>query len=448
MKQTNLQPRVPARSVMGSLAALWACYFLLATLRGMMVGYAFGWPIVSRRLTICVLSAMLMAAVWPLLQLLERRPPIVRLAIVLLGALPLALGLAIINDAIFSDLETTMQQTGQSQTSITEDGKVRITSDDSGNILVDLPQVPTPPPEPPAPPAAPEAASPPRGPDAPSAPPTGSAITIHTAADAVMTRKDWLVSLADTTFGRYFLILAWAALYFALAKAEEARAAERREGEYRRAAAASELRSLRYQVNPHFLFNTLNSLSALVMTGRHDDAETMIQSLSSFYRHTLSGDPTGDLRLIDEIELQKLYLRIEGVRFPNRLRTSITIDDDVKDAMVPGMILQPLVENSVKYAVAATQQPVTIGIFARRELDTLEVTVCDDGPGDNGMNAGSGFGIGLANVRDRLRARFGDAARLTHGPRPEGGFATVLLLPLLRGQSSSFDSAISGQHQR
>ena len=186
-------------------------------------------------------------------------------------------------------------------------------------------------------------------------------------------------------------------------------------------------------MNPHFLFNTLNSLSALVMTGRKEDAEHMIQTLSTFYRRTLSGDPTNDIRLVDEIELQKLYFAIEAVRFPNRLLTQIDIDPDAIDAMVPGMILQPLVENSVKYAVAATQRPVTVSIKARREGGQLVLTVGDDGPGAERSKA-EGCGIGLANVRDRLKARFGGAGTLKFGKRPEGGFETELRMPLELGR--------------
>ena len=439
MTDTTSQPRVPARLVLLSLAALWACYFLVATLRGAVMGFDLGWPIVSRRLTICIISMLLMAAVWPLLQILDRKSAAVRLAVVLVGALPLALGLSVINNTIFSDIEVVHLGKKEAEAGT---GTVRVTRDEAGNILVDLPDTPPIPPVPPLPPAppgeagkAPPAAESPRsvevrqGRNADGEP----SITIHTGAPMNDSFKRW-ADIADTAFGRYFLVLAWVALYFALVKAEEARAAERREGEYRRAAAAAELRSLRYQVNPHFLFNTLNSLSALVMTGRQGGAETMIQNLSTFYRRTLSGDPTSDLPLADEIELQKLYFAIETVRFPDRLLTRFDIDEGVADAMVPGMILQPLVENSVKYAVAATPRPVTITIAARREGDELVISVSDDGPGAESLEAQS-HGIGLANVRDRLRARYGEAAGIQYGKRPEGGFMTVLRLPLELGRA-------------
>lgn len=427
-------PRVPARMVLLSLGALWACYFIVATMRGAFMGFDFAWPIISRRLTICILSMLVMAAVWPLLQMLDRKSNGVRLAVVLVGALPLALLLSFINTVIFSDIELSTSYQDENGAARPDHGKVRIMQDEAGNILVDLPKppsVPAPPPVPTSsdtmPDAVPGTAAQPVKED------FAPGVTIHAGI-----RKDGLVyarwaSLADTTFGRYFLVLAWAALYFALAKAEDARAAERREGEYRRAAEAAELRSLRYQVNPHFLFNTLNSLSALVMTGRQEDAEEMIQTLSTFYRRTLSGDPTNDLRLVDEIELQKLYFAIEAVRFPNRLLTRIDIDPEAVNAMVPGMILQPLVENSVKYAVAATQRPVTVTIKARREGGQLVIAVSDDGPGTDRGPKAEGCGIGLNNVRDRLRARFGLAGTLTSGKRPEGGYETVLRMPLERG---------------
>ncbi|EIZ78408.1 sensor histidine kinase [Novosphingobium sp. Rr 2-17] len=436
-------PRVPARLVLLSLAALWACYFVVASLRGMFQGFDMDWPILSRRLTICILSMLLMAAVLPLLQMVERKSGGVRLAVVLIGALPLSLALSVVNDVVFADIDMTHAYGGAQDKAAIKAGNVRISRDEAGNILVDLPKPPTAPPPPDEAQDDNDAAAPPKQPT-PTAPTVstthkGSAITIHTSEAMGQSSSRWS-TIADNAFGRYFLVLAWAALYFALAKAEEARAAERREGEYRRAAEAAELRSLRYQVNPHFLFNTLNSLSALVMTGRQDDAEEMLQTLSTFYRRTLSGDPSNDMRLEDEIELQTLYFAIEAVRFPSRLLTKIDLDPALAGAMVPGMILQPLVENSVKYAVAATRDPVTVTIAAHRERgldgDKLVLSVSDDGPGAERKEIDhktEGFGIGLSNVRDRLRARYGEDATMIAGKRPEGGFATVLRIPLELG---------------
>ena len=271
---------------------------------------------------------------------------------------------------------------------------------------------------------------------APSAPQSAPAATASAASSLapvpkVRVESSFWDEYADMAIGRYFLLLAWMALYFALEAAQQARAAERREGDYRRAAQAAELRSLRYQINPHFLFNTLNSLSALVLTGKQDAAETMIQTLSTFYRRSLTGDSTGDVSLEEEIGLQRLYLEIEAVRFPERLRTVINVPLALAHAQVPGMILQPLVENSIKYGVAASRNPVTVTITAHTESDRLVLTVSDDGPGvPSGQD---GCGIGLANVRDRLHARFDGKASLEAGPRIEGGYATVIRLPMSHG---------------
>ena len=183
-------------------------------------------------------------------------------------------------------------------------------------------------------------------------------------------------------------------------------------------------------MNPHFLFNTLNSLSSLVMTGKADRAETMIQSIASFYRHSLAEDPTSDVPLEDEFELQRQYLAIESVRFPDRLEAVFDLPTDLAEARVPGMILQPLVENSVRYAVAPHKVPVTIRIAAREDYGRLAITVEDDGPGAP-ASAGQGFGIGLANVRDRLQARFGREASVTSGP-VEGGYLTEIRIPLVK----------------
>lgn len=237
-----------------------------------------------------------------------------------------------------------------------------------------------------------------------------------------------IAEVAELAIGRFFFFSAWAALYLALSYAGEVRHAERRAAQYARAAQAAELRSLRYQVNPHFLFNTLNSLSSLVMTERAADAEAMIMNLSTFYRTSLSGDPLDDVSLDDEVKLQRLYLDIEAVRFPERLKTRIDVPDDLLGACVPGLILQPLVENAIKYGVSRANRPVTIAITARAEQGQLVLTVADNGNAATAPDPESG-GIGLANVRDRLAARFGSEARVEWLAPDEGGFVARLTLP-------------------
>ncbi len=245
-------------------------------------------------------------------------------------------------------------------------------------------------------------------------------------AEAGYSTNVWL-EVAEVAVSRYFFLIAWSALYLALSYAQDVRFAERRAASFERAAQLSELRALRFQLNPHFLFNTLNSLSSLVMHGRRAEAESVIMNLASFYRASLSGDPSGDVTLADEISGQRLYLDIEAVRFPDRLSINIDLPEQLRFIPVPGLILQPLVENAIKHGVARTSHPVTVSIQAWEEMEKLIICVSDTAPAGK---SDSGFGVGLANVRDRLAARFGDAAALVAAPNDKCGYAATLTLPM------------------
>lgn len=230
-------------------------------------------------------------------------------------------------------------------------------------------------------------------------------------------------------FNWYWFFVAWGAFYLALSYADDVRAAERRVAMWRAEAQSAQIRALRYQINPHFLFNTLNSLSSLILSKRNEQAEEMLLSLSTFLRTTLSGDPEEPVSLEEEIEQQRLYLEIERARFGERLRFDIDVPPDAAAVMVPPMILQPIIENAVRYAVAPSKEPVCIRIEAIRAFGRLEITVSDTGAeaapiGDHGL------GTGLRNVRDRLRAAYGDEARLDAGPGENEGFKVRLSWPL------------------
>lgn len=240
-------------------------------------------------------------------------------------------------------------------------------------------------------------------------------------------------AIFEDATSRFFFIVSWTSLYLTLSYAGRVRQVERKAARFAQAAQDAELRSLRYQVNPHFLFNTLNSLSTLVMRSQPEEAEEMILNLSKFYRTSLSGDPLEDVPLSEEVHLQNLYLDIEAVRFPERLRTKVNIPDDLLGVLVPGLILQPLVENAIKHSVAHSKRPVTITISARSDGDNLILTVADDGdprPVDL-HDDGASSGIGLANVRDRLETRFGRQAGLQTVRPAEGGYIAQLTLPLM-----------------
>ena len=243
---------------------------------------------------------------------------------------------------------------------------------------------------------------------------------------------------ADSTVVWLFFFVAWSAFYLAIVAQSEAHGARRRAADAEAAAHAAQVRALRYQVNPHFLFNTLNSLSSLVMTGRTDRAEAMLLALSTFFRSSLSLDPADDVTLAQEIDLQTLYLDIEKARFPDRLQVEIDVPDRLRSARLPALILQPIVENAIKYGVSATRQKVVIGIAAERRLDgRMDLTVVNRllKRGKSGLAAPNheGTGVGLANVCQRLDARFGAQAVCRYGPIPGGGYKVTLTMPVHNG---------------
>lgn len=238
--------------------------------------------------------------------------------------------------------------------------------------------------------------------------------------------------IADQALNGYFFFAAWGALFLALSYASAVRAAEREAASYRAAAREAELRALRYQVNPHFLFNTLNSLSTLILKDHRDEAEKMVLNLSTFFRTSLTADPTEDVVLAEEIRLQRLYLDIEAVRFPERLIVEIHVPQELSNACVPCLILQPLVENAIKYGVSRAKRPVTVRITARQDSHGLVLSVEDDGEPLGDDQKLHGTGVGLRNVSDRLQARFGEEAACRYGPLANGGFGVTLFMPLIR----------------
>ena len=403
----RISARLPLRLVLISIVGLWATYFLLVTLRGVIVGLELQEALLWRRLLVCLAGAVITFGMWLVLRLVDSRSLMVKTATALVVALPAALMIAQVNQMVFADIQEKMiRKIGESQ-------GVVIRRDEAGNLLVDFPQIPNA-----------QATGDTAGQSVQN---TGGARSFILAPAPVGAER-WR-QLSDIALGRYFLLLAWAALYLAMLAGAQARTAQAREERFRSAAKAAELRSLRYQINPHFLFNTLNSLSSLVITGKEARAEAMIQAVSNFYRHSLAEEPTEDVALEDEIALQRDYLAIEEVRFPERLLVAIDLPDDLERARVPGMILQPLVENSVRYAVARSTTPVQVSIEAFAADQKLHLVVADNGPGLP-EGTGGGFGIGLSNVRDRLNARFGARAQVRSGQAEGGGYRTELIMPL------------------
>ena len=232
-----------------------------------------------------------------------------------------------------------------------------------------------------------------------------------------------------------FFFIGWSAFYIANQAQAQALGAQRRLAIAESAAQAAQVRALRYQVNPHFLFNTLNSLSSLVMTGRSDRAETMLLALSTFFRTSLSLDPSADVSLAEEIDLQRLYLDIEMARFPDRLTVEIDVPEELEQARLPALLLQPIVENAIKYGVSKSRKAVVISIQARH-LDNhrmvLEISNKLKHGGKDELPAATheGTGLGLANVCQRLEARWGTHASCRYGPMTGGGYKVSLTMPV------------------
>ena len=192
---------------------------------------------------------------------------------------------------------------------------------------------------------------------------------------------------------------------------------ERQLAEAQLAAQQAQLAALRYQLNPHFLFNALNSISALIVTKRNEDAEEMTEKLSSFLRSSLNAEPSELVPLDEELALTEEYLSIESVRFGDRLGIDIHCSDEACHALVPSFLVQPLVENAVKHGVARSTRPIEIRIDAELSNGALRISVANDLASEEGgdLPDTEGAGVGIDNVRHRLNAVFGKRATLTAG---------------------------------
>lgn len=235
-------------------------------------------------------------------------------------------------------------------------------------------------------------------------------------------------------FGALYLLFAWTAAYVGIKLARQLQHEKETALHATAMAHQAQLRMLRYQLNPHFLFNTLNAISTLVLDGRRDQANGMVGALSGFLRYSLDSDPEQRVTLDQEIESVRRYLMIEQVRFGDRLRVGIMVTPEAGSALVPSLILQPLIENAIKYAVSRREEGGRIELVAHTVDGALEITLRDDGPGsaDYAPKSGGGHGVGLANTRERLRVLYGDRQSFTIRTCEPRGTLVTLRLPLER----------------
>lgn len=275
------------------------------------------------------------------------------------------------------------------------------------------------------------------------------AVGVHAFIDS------WVLDLArpesETGFARLFIGIyfydltvlgAWSALYYAINFFLQVEEQADRLARLEMQATSAQLAMLRYQLNPHFLFNTLNSISTLVLLKQSEPANAMLTRLSSFLRHTLITEPGGKVTVAQEVDTLKLYLDIERMRFEERLMTNFRVDELAAQACIPSMLLQPLIENAIKYAVTPQIEGAEISLVAQIVGPRLRITVADTGPGirqggAEGLTAAviekskrvTSTGVGLANIRDRLAQAYGEDHRFEIRSPESGGFTVLIEIP-------------------
>ncbi len=246
------------------------------------------------------------------------------------------------------------------------------------------------------------------------------------------------LSYFDGAISAFWVMLVWSALYFGIKNYMAAQEEKQRMLKALSMAHETKLKMLRYQLNPHFLFNTLNAISTLILDRNNELANVMVTRLSRFLRYSLDNDPMQRVTVSEEIEALKLYLDIEKVRFDERLTLNFEVQPEAGNARMPSLLLQPLVENAIKYAIAQAIQGGSITVKARVEGDVLTLVVADDGPGldlrqDLPKNGG---GVGLSNCRERLKEIYGERQSFQLSTTEPHGLTITIRIPLEHGKEA------------
>jgi two-component sensor histidine kinase len=218
------------------------------------------------------------------------------------------------------------------------------------------------------------------------------------------------VSYMETWTSAFTVLLAWSVLYFLIKYYQLFQEVQRRALKSAAMAHEAQLKMLRYQLNPHFLFNTLNAISTLILEQQTEPANRMVTRLSSFLRHSLDNDPMQKVTLEQELAALKLYLDIEKVRFEDRLNLELDIPEEAASALIPSLLLQPLVENAIKYGIARSEDGGLLRIAARVFAGDLLLELSDNGPGVTLVDGEipDANGVGLRNTRERLAELYGN----------------------------------------
>ena len=252
-------------------------------------------------------------------------------------------------------------------------------------------------------------------------------------------QPEGLMDYVGGVMGSFYILLCWSGLYFGIKYYQQLQDQTERTLHATAAAHQAQLKMLRYQLNPHFLFNTLNAISTLILDGANETANLTVSRLSDFLRYTLDTDPMKRVTLGSELRALDLYLEIEKVRFGDRLIIRKEVESRASEGLVPSLILQPLIENAIKYAVMPIEDGGTLTISAKVHDQMLILQLSDNGPGlKNGQRSKhrSG-GVGLKNTRERLQQFYGDRQAFTLAPNDPSGLVVTINIPFETDEDTS-----------
>jgi signal transduction histidine kinase len=224
------------------------------------------------------------------------------------------------------------------------------------------------------------------------------------------------------SLGGFYIVLCRSGLYFGIKYYQMLQKERQKALKASNMANEAQLKMLRYQLNPHFLFNTLNAISTLILCNENKIANGMVAKLSDFLRYSLHTDPIKKVQLKQEVKALTLYLEIEKIRFEESLTVTWSISKSASNALVPSLLLQPLIENAIKYGIAAQTDGGTITIVAKTFGNDLLLEVSDDGPGlmASTSSTSKGEGVGIANIKDRLQTLYDDYSFSLSTNEPNG----------------------------
>jgi len=244
-------------------------------------------------------------------------------------------------------------------------------------------------------------------------------------------KPDFWLMYTQSSVWSFYIILSWSVVYFSSKYYQMLQIEKQNVLKANTVAHQAQLKMLRYQLNPHFLFNTLNAISTLILLKDNVTANGMVTKLSEFLRYSLDKDPMKKVTLNSEIQALELYLAIEKVRFEERLQVRFNINENCEQALVPSMILQPIAENAIKHAIATQEQGGSITISVSHFANDLMIEVADDGPGaeivDGNLHRENG--VGLVNTRERLQALYKSDYSLVVANNSPSGIKVSIRMP-------------------